>query len=282
MKVFTLGGGFVAAHLPYPVVNEKFEISEKLIDTFLDFQKPDVIVNCIGKTGRPNVDWCENNQSETANANIALPIVLARACEKRGIHLVHVGSGCIFFGESPNTTLVKDGDGAHTKDLGWKENDFANPKSFYSKTKYACDLAIGSMKNVSVLRIRMPISDKNTQRNFINKVKGYKQVIDIPNSVTFMDDLVRAIDWTISKQKIGVYHVVNPNPLSAAKVMQEYQKYIPNHSFEIIDELQLDKLTTAKRSNCILNSDKLRDEGFFMTPSEEALKNCMEKYIKNI
>lgn len=284
MKVLTLGKGFAAEHLPYPIISDRVDLSEKYLDTMLGFHQPDVIINCIGKTGRPNVDWCESHKEETAAANTALPILLAQVCEKKGIHLVHIGSGCIFFGESPNTQWAASPMGPQgTKyDYGWKENDFANPKSFYSKTKYAADLALGSMKNVAVLRIRMPISDRNTQRNFINKIREYKQLIDIPNSVTFMDDLVRMIDWTVTKQKTGIYHVVNPQPLSAARVMNEFKKHRPEHSFEIIDEAALDKLTAAKRSNCILDGSKLRDEGFFMTPSEEALKNCMEKYIKNI
>ena len=64
--------------------------------------------------------------------------------------------------------------------------------------------------------------------------------------------------------------------------MSEYKKYIPDHQFEIIDEKQLSKLTTAPRSNCILNTDKLSNLGFKMTPSEIALEDCMLNYIKNI
>jgi len=278
MKILTLGNGFVAQHLPYPIVTDKFEVSEKVIEAFLDFNMPDVIVNCIGKTGVPNVDWCESNQSETALTNIALPIAFAKACEKRGIHFVNIGSGCIYFGHSNNIA----GTTQYSFDLGWKETDFANPKSFYSKTKYACDLAIGDMKNVSVLRIRMPISDRNTPRNFINKIRNYKKVIDIPNSVTFMNDLVKAVDWVIKKQKTGIYHIVNPEPLSAADVMREYQKYDKNHQFEIITEQELADITIATRSNCILDSSKLKNEGFIMTSTSKALEECMNSYIKNI
>jgi UDP-glucose 4,6-dehydratase len=282
MKILTLGKGFIAEHLPYPIISDRLEISEKYIETILGLYQPDVIINCIGKTGRPNIDWCESHKEETACINTSLPIVLATVCEKKAIHFIHIGSGCIFFGESPNTILIQNGNDTYKQDLGWKENDFANPKSFYSRTKYAADLVLSEMKNVAVLRIRMPISDRNTQRNFINKIRGYNKLIDIPNSVTFMDDLVKMIDWTITKQKTGIYHVVNPQPLSAVRIMNEFKKYIPDHSFEIIDEKALDNLTIAKRSNCILNGYKLRDEGFFMTPSEEALKNCMERYVKNI
>lgn len=286
MKVLSIGDGFAANHLPYHIVKDRFELSSKIISIFLDSYKPDVVVNCIGKTGRPNVDWCELNKEVTASANVGLPILLAEECAKKSIHLVHIGSGCIFFGDSPNKAADRSspiiiGD-PPMKDSGWKESDFANPQSYYSQTKYAADLAIGNMNNVSVLRIRMPISDRNNPRNLLNKLRGYDKVIDIPNSVTFMDDFARCVDWVIKGGQTGIFHVTNPEPLTAAKIMTEYKKYIPNHSFNIIDEKQLGELTLAKRSNCILDSSKLSNAGFYMTPASEALQRCMANYVKNI
>lgn len=298
MKIFTLGKGFVSAHLPYKNLLQDFRITNNnlsLVASMIDLYQPDVIVNCIGKTGSPNVDWCESNKEITASTNTALPIMLAELCAARSIHLIHIGSGCIFYGKSPN--LFWGGSNAaggaeimhpnlmqpyEPVDLGWRETDFANPKSFYSKTKYAADLVIGDMKNVSILRIRMPISTKNSPRNLLNKISKYDQLIDIPNSVTFMDDLVRCVEWTAKESKTGIYHVTNPEPLSAAQVMREYQSYEPTHNFKVISEEELDKLTIAKRSNCILSTHKLSVAGFSMTPSKEALKNCMRQYIKNV
>ena len=292
----SIGGGFVADHLPYERINERINNFDDIF-YYLDYHKPDVLVNCIGKTGRPNVDWCESHKEETAFANIAVPVMLAEKCKIHDIHLIQIGSGCIYFGESSHKNMhltekygntIKPEDpnyfyGAfELADAGWKETDFANPQSFYSKTKYACDLALGEMDHVTTLRIRMPISSKNTPRNFINKIRGYKQVIDIPNSVTFMGDLASCIDWVARNGKTGIYHVTNPEPVTAARVMREYQKYVPEHNFEVITEEQLDKLTVAKRSNCIINSDKLKNAGFQMTPSEEALKICMAEYVKNL
>jgi dTDP-4-dehydrorhamnose reductase len=284
VKILTLGKGFVSDHLPYPVISDRVIPDDVAIRFMLKAYKPDVLINCIGKTGRPNVDWCEDNKAETYMANVTLPAILASECEKLGIHLIHIGSGCIFFGDSPRVScpLNNDRDYFPIPDSGWKEDDFANPKSYYSQTKYAADLTIGSMSNVTVLRIRMPISTKNDPRNFINKVRNYSQVIDIPNSMTLMDDLVRCVDWAAKENKIGIYHVTNAQPITAAQVMREFQKYQPLHKFEVIDEGELDKLTLAKRSNCLLNTDKLRESGFTMSPSEDGLKACMAAYIKNI
>ena len=299
MKVFTLGRGFVADHLPYPIIKKRLPLADDWIDSILSAYEPDVLINCIGKTGRPNVDWCESNKEDTMNANVTLPLLLADYCQRNKVHLIQIGSGCIYFGESPNFHHVQ-GDGSPMPDVGhnthswvmtlparkiedgWKETDFANPQSFYSKTKYSCDLMLGQLPYVTTLRIRMPVSDKDVPRNLINKLRGYKQVIDIPNSMTFMSDLTRCIDWAVQTRPGGIFHVANPEPLTAARIMREFQKYVPSHSFEYITERQLDAMTTAKRSNCILNTDKLRLAGFKMTDSEEALTTCMAKYVDNM
>lgn len=290
----TIGAGFVADHLPYERIPEHIEIDWQKTRALFSHHRPQVLINCIGKTGRPNVDWCEKHQSATAESNIIVPLLLADLCEKFDIHLINIGSGCIYFGQSPHAInlLKPDLDGEFVDDLnvrsnpiwidtGWKETDFANPRSFYSRTKYSTDLILGQMAHVTTLRIRMPISDRNVPRNLINKLKGYKQVIDIPNSVTFMNDLTRCIDWAVNKRPGGIYHVANPQPLTAARIMKEYQKYVPDHSFEIINEQQLDQMTKAKRSNCILNTEKLQSAGFQMTNSEEALVSCMARYMEH-
>jgi dTDP-4-dehydrorhamnose reductase len=275
-KVFTLGAGFVSEHLPYHVVNHRISSPDD-IGHIINTLKPDVLVNCIGKTGRPNVDWCESHKEETATGNTALPIMLADACGKHSIHLVQIGSGCIYFGPSPCKGHISS-----TPDPGWREDDFANPKSFYSKSKYACDLMLGQMNHVTTLRIRMPISTKDNPRNLINKLRGYSKVIDIPNSMTFMDDLTRCVDWAIQGRHTGIYHVTNPQPITAARIMKEYQKYVPEHTFSYITEAELDQMTIAKRSNCILSTQKLTAAGFQMTNSEDALVQCMGEYVKNV
>lgn len=272
-KKIVIGKGFVSSHLPYESVDYRFEPSINSIKDFIDKYRPDYLINAIGFCGNPNVDQCEIEKERTLASNTLIPTLLATECEKAGIHLISIGSGCIFFGQSPNVN--------NDVDLGWKEDDFANPKSFYSKTKYACDLSVSQLKTTTVLRIRMPISTKNERRNFINKVSAYKKIIDIPNSMTIMEDLVRCIDWSMKESKTGIYHVTNPEPISAAEVMREYQKYKKDHSFDIINEQELDSLTVAKRSNCILSTKKINDSGFFMTPSKEALENCMKKYFNS-
>jgi 3,5-epimerase/4-reductase len=289
IKVITFGkNGFISNHLPYPIMTDRLEANDSQIRSILEREKPDVVINGVGSCGFPNIDSCEKNKEKTYLANTVIPSILASECNKLDVCMIHLASGCIFYGESPNTVNSPDvkfnkiGGSLARIDAGWKETDFAHPVSYYSKTKYAADLILGEMSNCTVLRIRMPISSKHSNRNFITKVRKYSHVIDTPNSMTFLDDLVRCVGWTIENNKTGIYHVVNPGLLTAAEVMDEYKKYDPSHEFAVISSSELDKLTLAKRSNCVLNADKLRSEGFIMRDSKEALKSCMADYIRNI
>jgi 3,5-epimerase/4-reductase len=277
MKVLVVGNGFIADHLPYERIPEYVEVDWQKTRSLIAFHRPQVLINCAGKTGRPNVDWCEKHKPVTAETNVTIPLILADLCDKFNTHLIQMGSGCIYFGKSKHK-----GERFDAVDPGWREEDFANPQSYYSKTKYATDLILGSMPHVTTLRIRMPVSNKDTPRNLINKLRGYKQVIDIPNSMTIMSDLTRCVDWIIKNGIKGTYHVVNPQPITAAQLMKEFQKYVPEHQFETITEQELDDMTVAKRSNCILNTDKLTRTGFKMTNSEEAVVQTMADYVKNM
>jgi dTDP-4-dehydrorhamnose reductase len=130
----------------------------------------DVAINAAGKTGVPNVDWCEKHPLETSRANVLGPLVLASACAASSTYLLQLGSGCIFYGDSPTPG-------------GWREDDVANPSSTYSRTKYAADLALSRLPNVGIARLRMPIDHEPAPRNLITKLAGYPFVVDVANSM---------------------------------------------------------------------------------------------------
>ena len=83
---------------------------------------PEIIINCVGRTGTPNIDWCEKNQSKTFHSNVLVPLIIAEACKRLNKKMVHIGSGCVYEG---------DNNGA-----GFSEEDEPNYfGSFYSETK---------------------------------------------------------------------------------------------------------------------------------------------------
>ena len=95
-------------------------------------RRPDVVINCAGKTGRPNVDWCETHQSETLRANVTGVLVLLEECLARGVYIVHLGSGCIYAGDNGGE--------------GFREDDAPNfAGSFYSRTKAWADQILAQL-----------------------------------------------------------------------------------------------------------------------------------------
>lgn len=296
-KIFVLGSkSFVASHLPYEKIPDRLIPDYQSIGALINHYKPDILINCIGFCGFPSIDQCEIKQAETFNANTVLPVMLANECHQRDIRLINIGSGCIFSQASPHKDYSRwkpcvrsyddDIEFSHERteypDLGWRETDPANPPSLYSKSKYACDLLLENYKNITTLRIRMPLSEKNHPRNLLNKLLRYSRVIEESNSISDLKDVSRAVEHAITKELSGIFHCTNSEPIKHSQILDEYKKYYPGHTYEKISANELDKLTIAKRSNCILDNTKLRSTGFEFTPTQESIKMCVKEYCKGI
>ncbi|MCA9389233.1 MAG: sugar nucleotide-binding protein [Candidatus Magasanikbacteria bacterium] len=274
MKILVIGAnGFVAQrfHDAYP--SETIAFTGRVTDKasfleVLDQHQPDAVVNAAGRTGRPNVDWCESHQVETYEGNVIMPLVLASACQERSVYLLHLASGCIFYGDSPDPR-------------GWREDDFANPTSFYSRTKYSADLVLSHLPNVGIARLRMPIDSRPHQRNLIDKLATYKQIVDVENSATVIEDLVRVIFELCQKKGEGVFHVVNPGTLRHRDLINLYQELVDasvQPEWINADDLVARGLAVKGRSNCILQSTRLQELGISMRPIDVALRDTMMKY----
>lgn len=235
------------------------------VRAILQKENPEIIINCAGKTGSPNIDWCEDNKDETLYSNVTGPLVLAKACHEHNVFMVHLGSGCIYQG---------DNDGA-----GFTEDDLppiSDIPSFYSLTKFMSE---HMLKQFPILqcRLRMPLDSKKSSRNFITKITTYEKVINEPNSMTVIDDLISATIALAEKKKIGIYNITNPGSITHKEILDMYREIVdPNFSYTIIPTEMLH--TKAGRSNCILNTDKLEAEGIHLMPIREAVRNVLQSY----
>lgn len=145
MKILVFGSrGFIGGKMlrAWPdAVGTDARIDDKAsVLKALDEHRPDAVVNAAGRTGRPNVDWCESHQAETHRDNVIGALTLGEACHERGVYLLHLSSGCVFYGHSPDPR-------------GWREEDFANPSATYSRSKYAAELALMTYPNVAIVRL---------------------------------------------------------------------------------------------------------------------------------
>ncbi|KAM0029161.1 putative NAD(P)-binding domain, NAD(P)-binding domain superfamily [Helianthus debilis subsp. tardiflorus] len=176
---------------------------------------------------------------------------------------------------SPNFKFVKGDIGSG---IGFKEEDTPNfIGSFYSKTKAMVEELLKEYDNVCTLRVRMPISsDLNNPRNFITKIARYNKVVNIPNSMTILDELL-PISIEMAKRNLrGIWNFTNPGVVSHNEILEMYKKYI-NPEFKWVNftlEEQA-KVIVAPRSNNELDASKLKKE----FPELMSIKESLIKYV---
>lgn len=269
MKVLIFGGkGYIASKLlpafPGASTPDVDIADQQAVRRALDELKPDIVINTAGKTGRPNVDWCEDHKIETIRSNLTGPLVLLEECLARSIYFVHIGSGCIYQGDNEGR--------------GFTEADAPNfTGSFYSLTKFLSESALKPFP-VLQLRLRMPFDGVPNPRNLITKISKYSKVLDAENSLTYLPDLVKVATTLIKRRAVGIYNVTNSGPASPYRIMQKYTEIVdPSHTFERISIAEMPTVAKAARSNCILSSEKLTREGVLMLSAEEALSEALEQ-----
>lgn len=274
MKILIFGKGYFGRRLadfwPDAVISDVHVNSAEDALKEIERVQPDAVVNATGVTGTPNIDWCETHQVETAHGNTAVPLMIAQACQAKNVYLIHLGSGCIFYGPSPDPK-------------GWRESDPTFPLAYYSRTKYAADLLLSQMPNVAIARLRLPIDVIPSPKNLVDKLSKYKQVLDVENNVTLVEDLPGVLRQMIEKRATGIFHVLNPGTVKYRDLMQLYREFVdPNYTCEWITDQQLVErgLAAKQRSSVILQSTRLADYGIQMRPIESALRETMLKYAQ--
>lgn len=301
------GEGWVAGHLKTLLEKQgkavstttiRMENREQVLQE-LDRVKPTHVFNAAGCTGRPNVDWCEDNKEATIRSNVIGTLNLADACFLKGIHCTVFATGCIY-----------QYDDAHPWDgPGFKETDPANfSGSFYSETKahveevgppplrptaFRIEGAASAnsippsqvMKhylNTLILRLRMPVSDDLHSRNFVTKITKYERVVDIPNSNSILTDLLPASILMAEHGETGIYNFTNPGAISHNEVLTLFRDIVrPSFAWKNFSLEEQAKVIKAGRSNCKLDTvkltTKLKEYGYEVPEIHEAYKRCFER-----
>jgi len=231
----------------------------------MDEHKPTHVLDAAGVTGRPNVDWCESHQVETLRTNVIGTMTLADLCEERGVHCTIYATGCIFHYDEkidrPYPTW-DEGEQAWTgvsRAQMFSEEDRANfGGSYYSLTKGYVEEMLRAYSRVLVLRVRMPISDDLSPRNFVTKIARYEKVVNIPNSMTVLSDLLPVSISLMRRGKAGVFNFTNPGVVSHNQVLDLYKQYIdPGFTYTNFTVEEQAKVIVAARSNNWLDATKL-------------------------
>ncbi len=237
--------------------------------------KPDCIINAAGVTGTPNVDWCEDHKQETLRNNIVGALNLADICFQHNIHMINLGTGCIYAYDEKHPMY---------SGIGYSETDAPNfTGSFYSKTKLMLDTLLQNYPNVLNLRLRMPISDDLHPRNFITKITRYKKVINIPNSMSILPDLLPLIPIMAERKLTGIYNFVNPGAITHNEILDLYKQYVnPTFTYQNFTIDEQNKILKAQRSNNQLDVSKLLKEFPGIPSIKESMVVVMKKMKQSL
>ncbi|KAF5237259.1 hypothetical protein FAUST_6170 [Fusarium austroamericanum] len=203
--------------------------------------QPTHVLNAAGCTGRPNVDWCEDNKAQTVRSNVIGTLTLADQCDLLGIHCTVFATGCIYQYDEKHPV-----GGA-----GFTEEDAPNfAGSFYSMTKGHVEPILSCYENVLILRLRMPVSDDLHPRNFVTKILNYDHVVNIPNSNTILRDLLPVSISLAEHGDTGVFNFTNPGAISHNEVLTLFRDIIrPSLTWSNFSIEEQSHVIKAGRSN---------------------------------
>ena len=230
--------------------------------------QPTHILNAAGLTGRPNVDWCEDHQLEVIQTNVLGTLTLIDEAKASGIHVTNFATGCIYEYDDEHPVGGRC----------FSEVDAPNfTGSYYSQTKAMVEQFILRYDNVLQLRMRMPIdNDLQNPRNFIHKIANYPKVVNIPNSMTVLDELLPLAVQGALRNLTGVYNFTNPGAISHNEVLELYRDYChPEFKWQNFSLEEQAKVIVARRSNNQLDATKL--ENAF--PGVLDIKSSLIKFV---
>jgi dTDP-4-dehydrorhamnose reductase len=208
----------------------------EVVNTMAKF-KPDVIIHTAAMT---NVDACETEKEKCRKLNVDAVSYLLEEAEKYDIHFVHLSTDFIFDG----------------KNGPYKEDDEANPLSYYGQSKLDAETIIrGSKAKWSIARtiIIYGIVEDMSRSNIVLWAKSAlekKQTITIVNdqfrSPVLAEDLADGCIAIAEKSAQGIYHLGGKDLMSIVDLVRRVADYYKlDKSF--IKEITTDSLDQAAK-----------------------------------
>jgi 3,5-epimerase/4-reductase len=273
-KILLFGStGFIGSQLKEALLKKGYEVADPRVEirnydevkkTFEEV-KPDWAINATGKTGTPNVDWCETHPVETLGVNVGGSLNIASVAYSMGIKVAQLSSGCVYEGDNGGK--------------GFTEEDAPNYfGSLYSRSRIISEKLLKEFPNVLQLRVRIPITGKSHSKNLIDKMLKYPQMINVTNSCTVMEDFVPATIKLMEMGKTGVFNMTNIGALNHVEIMTIYKEIVdPNFKINVMSKKDQDELC-KRRSNCVLSTEKRERLGVHMSLLEESVKRILKEY----
>lgn len=191
-EVTLISTGSVANETIFPI--EPLDITdEKMVMSFVQEKKPDVIINCAAYT---EVDSCETEEEKAARINALGPANLAKASKAVDAKLVQISTDYVFDGTATSP---------------YQEMDETSPVSAYGRTKLAGEKAVQEeWDKVFIIRTAWLYGDGNNfVKTMLQLAKTHSElrvVNDQFGTPTTAVELAKMIWYLVQTERYGIYH----------------------------------------------------------------------------
>jgi len=236
--------------------------------------KPTHLVSLIGRThgeGFSTIDYLEQSGKllENLTDNLYGPVTLAAVAKAAGLHLLYMGTGCIFTDDGTDYAFTESD----------KPNFFG---SAYSTVKGITDRLMNEEYKDTCLnvRIRMPISASPGPRNFISKIISYKSICSIPNSMTVMEDVLPCLVECMERKVVGPLNATNPGVLDHNTILGWYKELQDSsHVWKNVDTKELlASCVKSARSNNTLDTKRIQSLFPTLPTIGESVRRLLETH----
>uniref|UniRef100_A0A914ZLJ4 dTDP-D-glucose 4,6-dehydratase n=2 Tax=Parascaris univalens TaxID=6257 RepID=A0A914ZLJ4_PARUN len=243
------------------------------------------VLCCTGRTHggcHKTIEYLEGGPEKTeenVRDNLCSAITLAHMCRSLGLHYTYVGTGYLFAYDEEHPI---GGKGFLDDDLPtFFGNSYSVVKGF---TDRMMAQFIGGIKECLNARITLPLNfTLDEERNLLAKIVKYKQIVDVPVSITILDDCLPALFDLMEKRYGGNLNLVSPKPISLHQILCLYKGMVdPNlPEYEVIDASnERTKQLCATKGNCTLDTKLLEKLCPSIPNSYEGLRKGFSKMIK--
>jgi dTDP-4-dehydrorhamnose reductase len=216
-----------AEHQILPLKHADLDITSRdAVQAFAQRERPDAIINCAVL----NVDECETDRDKAHAINVAGPQYLAEAANEIGASIVHYSTNYVFDGKEEKLYTI---------------HDEPRPVNNYGQTKLDGEVAVmNACANHFIIRTSWVygIGKANflsiIHRNLKSGQRG-KVVSDCWASAMYVEDLATRTHEIITRNKAGIYHVVNEGVCSYVEFTLEAGRLIGLSESQVYDLIEL-------------------------------------------